>query len=94
MGYMGFGMRKEAYTRKPRKAFKHLKRLLETELYNKTNSGRVDHQRLTKDQINQAKEKIRTDIIRQKKRELIVTIFSILISLVAILLLLIWIDII
>lgn len=27
MGYMGFGMKKENYTRKPRKAFKHLKKL-------------------------------------------------------------------
>lgn len=27
MGYMGFGMKKENYTRKPRKAFQHLKKL-------------------------------------------------------------------
>ena len=27
MGYMGFGMKKETYARKPRKIFKHLKNI-------------------------------------------------------------------
>jgi hypothetical protein len=32
MGYMGFGMKKSVYTRKPRKAFKKLKKILGTKL--------------------------------------------------------------
>ena len=35
MGYMGFGMKREVYMRKPKKPFKKLRRIYENELYSK-----------------------------------------------------------
>ena len=32
MGYMGFGMRKEVYTRKPKRAFEKIKKAYEQEI--------------------------------------------------------------
>jgi len=34
MGYMGFGMRKEVYTRKPKRPFKHIKKFIGVSHYN------------------------------------------------------------
>lgn len=71
MGYMGFGMRKEVYTRKPKRAFDKIK-----EIYDK-DGAKTDH--TTKKSIRRKikpalREKIRSEVKQQWVRSLIIKI--------------------
>lgn len=56
MGYMGFGMRKEVYTRKPKRAFEKIKKAYEAEI------NKIDHK------TNPTKHKKIDENLRQKIR--------------------------
>lgn len=86
MGYMGFGMRKEVYTRKPRKPFKKLKKLLDIELKKGHKKG-IQKSDFTKEEIAIAKAKIREKLKAKKEKELLITIFAICVIILSFLLL-------
>ena len=87
MGYMGFGMRKEVYTRMPRKPYVMLRKLIETELsYKKYKSQRILKD-FTKEQIEEVKSKIRKDI--RKANIIQGTVLSVIIILILLLCLII-----
>ncbi|MFC4721423.1 hypothetical protein ACFO5O_03755 [Geojedonia litorea] len=75
MGYMGFGMNKDVYTRKPRKPSKKLRELFEAELRGKISNPKNGKQNFTKDEIEQVKRKIRKNIKLNKIKN--VTIYFI-----------------
>ncbi|RIA10532.1 hypothetical protein OE09_2397 [Flavobacteriaceae bacterium MAR_2010_72] len=59
---MGFGMNKDVYTRKPRKPSKKLRELFEAELKGKISNSKSGKQNFTKDEIEEAKRRIRKHI--------------------------------
>lgn len=62
-------MRKEVYTRKPKKPFKKLRAYLNTELGKNKTKIANDEQEFTRAQIEKAKENIRKNIKRTKIKE-------------------------
>lgn len=59
---MGFGMRKEVYTRKPKQPFVKLRKLYEIELSHKKRGLKDNSEKFTKAQIEEVKSKIRKRI--------------------------------
>ncbi len=62
---MGFGMRKEVYTRKPKRAFEKIKKLYEAEIH------KIDYDSSPKkhEQISEAlKHRIRSNIIQERRK--------------------------
>ena len=78
MGYMGFGMRKEVYTRKPRKPFVKLKQLYLCELDQSSNNSNKKLE-FAKAQIEAAKSRIRKKIKKEKQKNIFVSILVLLI---------------
>ena len=78
MGYMGFGMRKEVYTRKPRKPFVKLKQLYLCELGQSSNNPN-NKLEFTKAQIEAAKSRIRKKIKKERQKKIFVSILVLLI---------------
>lgn len=65
MGYMGFGMRKEVYTRKPKQPFVKLRKLYEIELSHKKRGLKDNSKKFTRAQIEEVKSNIRKKIKRE-----------------------------
>lgn len=65
MGYMGFGMRKEVYTRKPKQPFVKLRKLYEIELSHKKSGLKDNSKKFTRAQIEEVKSNIRKKIKRE-----------------------------
>jgi hypothetical protein len=78
MGYMGFGMRKEVYTRKPKKAFEKLRKAYEYEV----NHGKSEIIIKGENKLNEdAKKNIRNRIKKEERKRLIKVILATIISL-------------
>ena len=76
MGYMGFGMRKEVYTRKPKRAFEKIKKAYEQEIKKSASKSLV----LKNDKIDEdLKQRIRKKIRRQERTRIAIVITTTLI---------------
>lgn len=76
---MGFGMRKEVYSRKPKKPFVKLRKLYKTEI-SKTKEQKTNSQsKFTKAQVEAVKSRIRKKIKRDNIRDRILYFFIVLI---------------
>jgi hypothetical protein len=82
MGYMGFGMRKEVYNRKPRKPFAKLKKLYDQELRKSGTIKNSENRRFSKTEIQEVKERIRRRIRKEKQKDVFLTILSFVILIV------------
>ena len=83
-------MRKENYTRRPKKAFRKLKKLYQTELYNKSGSGSSPIDTFSKEDLKEARRKIQMDIIKHNRRSVIVNVVSIVLGITIFFLLLLF----
>ena len=88
MGYMGFGMKKEVYTRKPRKAFSRLKKVYKNELNNR--GGAKTLQGATPE-FEEADRLVIRNRIRQHYRRRNIKAALITISIPVLLIILLWI---
>ena len=80
MGYMGFGMRKEVYTRRPKILFSRLKRLYGGHLedYDRFKNRSVSHIGSDKaDFKKQIRQRLRKEIISENLYNTIITITTI-----------------
>ena len=84
MGYMGFGMRKEVYTRKPKKAFEKIRKIYEQEAKkNLPKNLKLDDHRIDE----RTRNLIRRKIIKERRKELILSISFATVALIAIIIL-------
>lgn len=79
MGYMGFGMRKEVYTRKPKQPFVKLRKLYEAELNSNKPISKTNIPRFTSQQVKDAKIAVREKIKKQKIKETIALILILIV---------------
>lgn len=78
---MGFGMRKEVYTRRPKKAFKKIKKAYEQEVKRNASKNLV----LKTDKIDEdLKQRIRKKIRSQERTRISITVLATLIAILAI----------
>lgn len=81
MGYMGFGMRKEVYTRKPKRAFEKIKKLYEAEIH-KLN---YDSTPKKNEKISEGlKYRIKSKIIQERRKTIALRVLATLIIMVII----------
>ncbi len=85
MGYMGFGMNKDVYTRKARKPSSRLRDLFRSE----TKSKISESTSLKKDISSEEMEQIKREIRKKAKKQRIINIFWMLIT-ISILYFLFW----
>lgn len=78
---MGFGMRKEVYTRKPRVPFIQIRKLYDVELKSSQGDGEKIGPEFSSEQIQRAKEKIRSNLIKEQKRRFVLWLLTLLVSL-------------
>lgn len=74
MGYMGFGMRKEVYTRKPRQPFKKQRERFKKELGRWSIQSGQSKSSISKAEIEKIKQKIRSDLREQVIKEWILSL--------------------
>ncbi len=79
MGYMGFGMRKEVYSRKPKKPFIKLRKLYESEISKEKKQKINTESRFTKEEVEIVKSRIRRKIKKENIRDRILYISIVLI---------------
>lgn len=76
---MGFGMQKEVYTRKPKKAFKHLKKIYCDELdqgWDTKYKAREQYQKLTEQEKLLLREKIKSRLKAENKKRVLIMLIS------------------
>ena len=78
MGYMGFGMRKEVYTHKPRKPFTKLKELYKQELRKTHGTNSLESHKLSRSEQEQIKNRIRREIKKERQRTFVLTLIVLL----------------
>jgi hypothetical protein len=78
MGYMGFGLNKQAYTWRPGKPFGEIRKLYEVELTNKKSKRYTGSRKPTKKEIAEVKNAIRTEIKNRNIKIVVFTLFFII----------------
>ena len=79
MGYMGFGMKKEVYARKPKTSFAKLKRVYGEELRKRTKSNSTfNNQKLSPLEKEKIKKRIKKEIRRKNLKTVYVILVPIL----------------
>ena len=87
MGYMGFGMKKEVYTRKPKTPFARAKQLYGEKLEHYTSTYPVPKLsspklKLSAEQSEVIKAQIRATILKENKRKRVINVLTILSAIV------------
>ena len=82
MGYMGFGMKREVYTRKPKQPFKKLRKIYENELYSKKYKSQGNGKSFSKAEVERIKSKIRKDFKKANIRHSILVAICAFITLI------------
>jgi hypothetical protein len=83
MGYMGFGMNKEVYTRKPKPFFQKFAKIVE-----KDNLHYKDQPQLNRKKLNQVElDKIKQQVLKDNRKRLIQSFFWAIIAILFVVLL-------
>ena len=90
MGYMGFGMRKEAYTRKPRVPFEKIKSILDAEWGLKGQNGKTVSRPFTKEMRNALRKKLQEQAKKRTIRRFIAFLISLAVTAVILLAIVRW----
>ncbi len=76
---MGFGMRKEFYTQKPRNFFSKLKKILDVEVTHHQPLHKIDQHQLSEQEKIEIKKKIENEKQKEFRKNIIVGIISLFI---------------